>query len=117
MSESKHTPGPWEFLEAGRTEEKFNVGRPFTIAEANAPHNDIANVYSADDETVSITREQAISNARLIAAAPDLLKHAQSLLNGIDTGLVRLDTDADETLANTMSGLRAAIAKATGHGG
>lgn len=34
---------------------------------------------------------------------------AQSLINGIDTGLVTIDTVADETLANTMRDLRGAL--------
>lgn len=40
-----------------------------------------------------------------------LREAAQSLINGIDTGLVRLDTDADETLANTLSDIRAALSQ------
>jgi hypothetical protein len=49
--------------------------------------------------------------AKVIAAAPDLRQYAQSLINGIDIGLVRIDTDADETLANVLTGLRQALAK------
>jgi hypothetical protein len=49
--------------------------------------------------------------AKIIAAAPDAQRHAQSLINGIDIGLVRFDTDADEALAVTMSGLRTALKK------
>jgi|ERR1700694_1959704 len=49
--------------------------------------------------------------SKIIAAAPDVRRHAQSLINGIDIGLVRIDTDADETLANVLSQLRAALAK------
>jgi hypothetical protein len=35
-------------------------------------------------------------------------------MNGIDTGLVKVKTSADETLANAFQRIRAAIAKATG---
>lgn len=45
---------------------------------------------------------------------PDLIDGIRSLLNGIDTGLVTLDTVADETLANTMAKLRRALAEAEG---
>ncbi len=76
---SKHTNGPWEFLEAGETESVHNAGRPLTVAEARAPHNDIAVIFSADDATVSITREQAIANARLIAKAPTMFAMLKEL--------------------------------------
>jgi hypothetical protein len=73
------TPGPWEFVEAGRTEEEYNVARPLTIGEVAWPHNDIANVFSADDSTVSITREQAVANAALIARACNLVQAGHAL--------------------------------------
>jgi hypothetical protein len=49
--------------------------------------------------------------AKVIAAAPDVRRHAQALINGISIGLVRIDTDADETLANVLGRLREALAK------
>lgn len=52
--------------------------------------------------------------ARIIAAAPDVRRHAQSLIHGIDIGLVRIDTDADETLASVLTGLRDALARSGG---
>src|ERR1700719_310142 len=58
-------------------------------------------------------QSQDAAYARLFVAAPELLAAAQSLINGLDTGLVRFDTDADETLENTMINLRIAVAKAT----
>jgi hypothetical protein len=70
---SNHTPGSWKFLEEGHTEEEHNRCRPLTIGQVDPPYDDIASVYSADDATVWITREQAIANARLFAAAKDLL--------------------------------------------
>ncbi len=65
---SKHTPGPWRFLEADDHDGEGNSCRPLTICSPS--HDDLANVYSSDDSTVSISREEAIANARLIAAAP-----------------------------------------------
>lgn len=73
---AKHSPGPWEFLEEHRTEEEANINRPLTICDAR--DNDLANIFSRDDATVPMPREEAIANARLIAAAPELL----SGLNG-----------------------------------
>lgn len=109
---SEHTPGPWEFLEAGDTESEFNVGRALTISEGSAPHNDIANVYSCSDATVSITREQAIANAHLIAAAPNLLAIARrwAALDGSSWHVDRHARYKAELLADTGD----VIAKATG---
>lgn len=73
-----HSPAPFEFLEEGRTEEEFNVGRPLTIGCAD--HNDIAKVFSEDDAGVTTTREQAIGNARLFAASPALLKAIKGVI-------------------------------------
>jgi hypothetical protein len=49
--------------------------------------------------------------AKIIASAPEVRRHAQTLIHGIDIGLVRIETDADETLANVLSGLREALEK------
>lgn len=35
----------------------------------------------------------------------------QNILNGIDTGLVRIDTDADETWDNALARARRAVGK------
>lgn len=59
MSESKHTPGPWEVHDG------FYIGRPGRMS--------LAEVKSGDIESSNI--EQHKANATLIAAAPELLKH------------------------------------------
>lgn len=59
----------------------------------------------------AIKEAENSDRADMVAEVAALIKAVQSLLNGIDTGLVTLDTVADETLGNTMSGLRAAVAK------
>ena len=38
-----------------------------------------------------------------------LVKHTQSLMNGIETGMVTLDTPADETLGLTLKGIKTAL--------
>lgn len=100
-----HTPGPWVVSES---EKKCLAifpgnehGRPRALCS-------IAWVQSWND-----TADDA-ANARLIAAAPDLLDAITNLMNGVDTGLVRVETPADETLANAFAKIRAAIAKARG---
>src|ERR1700735_3894767 len=80
MSQPIHTPGPLEFLERDATEDIWNRGEPLTLADMGT-RNDVANVFSADDSSVSITREQAVGNARLLAAAYNAFDSAARALN------------------------------------
>jgi hypothetical protein len=108
-----HTSGPWEFLEFGREESDANRGRPLTIG--GGPNNDdIANVFSSDDSTVSISREEAIANARLIAASPELLSALETLT--MLAGDVRTENTSQFVGRVTVAWqiARAAIAKAKG---
>lgn len=79
MSNSKHTPGPW--LRMGRS---IGVGA-----------GEIATVWELLDG-------RAIANARLIAAAPDLVFQLLSAANYIDA------------LGGNSKNYRAAIEQATG---
>lgn len=55
-----HTPLPWELCDSGSS-----------IVVAGGPNNDdIADFSYRDEHTVSITREEALANARLFMAAP-----------------------------------------------
>jgi hypothetical protein len=61
--------------------------------------------------------------AKIIVGAPDVRRHAQSLIHGVDLGLVRIDIMDDKTvnpltglrddeaLANVLKGLREALAR------
>jgi len=75
---SKHTPGPWESVEtkpiAGVT-----VARGWFVSPVKgrrSPVLDIAQVHL----TASQDREEQEANARLIAAAPDLLESLQEMV-------------------------------------
>ena len=72
---SKHTPGPWE-LDVENEEDavrRFVVNaRQFTIGEWQ-----IADMIDGDDETRR-------ANARLIAAAPDMLDELKSILEVLE---------------------------------
>ena len=98
-----HTPGPWETIELARPNEgEILVGVAF-----DDPHKfSIATVCSGD---IEITRD----DARLIAAAPDLLE----ALNKIALGEGRYNRDPLTHASNTIEDMkalaRAAIAKAT----
>ncbi len=89
--DAKHTPGPWAYRQDDTGEDGFVVvseGRPY-----------VATVHSG-------ARDWTESNARLIAAAPDLLE----ALTLADTMLSGANMNAKVVTLK----VRAAIAKATG---
>lgn len=96
MSTTKHTPGPWE------AEVRTPIG--ITYVWQGGTENAIAKVYAG-------VIEDAEANARLIAAAPELLRVAElaatlnTQTNHIGSGM----------LAELVERARAAIAKATGN--
>jgi len=99
----KHTPGPWKFKVFRATEDTFNH-----CIIANARYDgrfvEVARVFTISDD--GIAGSESSINARLIAAAPDLLNMLQRM--------------ADETAGGfppcllTLEQARAAIAKAKG---
>jgi hypothetical protein len=104
MSESKHTPGPWEVigLDIASKHGLGDTKRRWIIAEVaegaggpGFPENQA---------------DPAQANAHLIAAAPDMLEAAERLVQELDA--IRPDA-MDEDL-DAMPALRRAIAKAKG---
>lgn len=87
---AQHTPGPWE---AGQYGNSF-------IVTAKGGMYDVAVVRN-------IGNEDNAANARLIAAAPDLLEALRQLRDAFIVTSVEMQADA-------MRAARAAIAKATG---
>lgn len=110
---SKHTPGPWKV---------FDYGEYPGIDSCTEPRRAIV-VYSDDDDepcgVCGETKEERIANARLIAAAPDML---EALKAAIDCRMVPFTTAAEggaskysrQVIVADM--IRAAIAKAEGKG-
>jgi hypothetical protein len=90
-----HTPGPWTSGRAIPADD--TVSR---IVRAGADH--IAVVMDLDGAA-----QEAVDNARLIAAAPDLLAALRSIIESSDA-------NCGDSLANAISAARAAIARATG---
>ena len=87
---SKHTPGPWEAISnLVRTRCTSDGNGGFLIAECPPNIGD------------------RLENARLIAAAPDMLKALQEIV-------AAADGDGWSQLDATLAKARAAIAKATG---
>lgn len=95
---AQHTPGPWQ---AYRIEKK-GPGLPYTPVAAKTL---LAKVYSEAFGDY----EQSEANARLIAAAPDLLNALQYIV-GCSAPMTRQQEECWPVM-------RAAIAKATGQKG
>lgn len=87
---SQHTPGPWRIGDAGHT-----VFGPKT--DAPAP--------------TMVAQRLTRANARLIAAAPDLLAALEDLLDLGRAGFIRGE---DIAVTRAVDAARAAIAKAKG---
>jgi hypothetical protein len=94
---TKHTPGPWVQAEYSKLDIVAN-GDTF--------------IATARDGLNGIARERAIANARLIAAAPELLAALESLVAEYEPNIKTFATDAPRK-AKWQSAL-VAIAKATG---
>lgn len=85
MSESKHTPGPWKTKISGGERDVFSVKDIHGHVLARVSGYAIS----------AITPEQRRANARLIAAAPDLLEALKKVVAMCDAGaLAALDIDA-----------------------
>jgi len=87
---SKHTPGPWEYNYSrydGRRLAEFYI--------------------NADKYCIAVCNSNE-PNARLIAAAPDMLVALQEIVNNLDPGDFVVPTSF------SIQRARAAIAKATG---
>ena len=113
-NEFKHTPGPWAINEDPYDRWKFKGGWNGKIVAGNG-----ASVYNGPSSFNSLrcdTEDEAKANARLIAAAPELLEALNSAVEFIDTyGSHRHLHDSPESCAHCilLQAARAAIAKAT----
>jgi len=101
MAQSKHTPGPWSHYDDRRSTQRHEV-----VALGRT----VARIYYSDD--------QGAADARLIAAAPELLAAAKLALSEAESWIHdQLDgTSALEPALARLAPARAAIAKAIGGG-
>jgi len=109
----KFTPGPWRVEE--RRDQCGRVTPPY-FAVVIDDRRVIADTLNADDVFLS---DETEANARLVAAAPDLLAVAKDWLDHFDC--LTDDSDSPEIKAmylrlhgKRVEATRAAIAKATG---
>lgn len=91
---SAHTPGPWKVEDDGREVVVYAVEGSCRVASIE--------LDNLDD------RSHALRDARLIAAAPDLLADAKDLLDLLD------DADLDEEGMALFRRVRANVARAEG---
>lgn len=99
MSKKSHTPGPW----VSRNNMVFG-GKKCICSNVNAASPTPQNI--AEDVAMSI------ANARLIAAAPELLDALEDAVNRLTSSLILLKCD-DDFIKKETAKARAAISKAT----
>lgn len=108
MSESKFTPGPWQFG-------TFAAGL-LVINESIGKHSPVAQVGSSDLRHID---DNDYANAQLISAAPELLEAAQSVIAAWDIFIDSFNYQpgigdkAEDLEFMPMMKLRAAINRAT----
>ena len=114
---SKHTPGPWHL---GTPSAAYDNSHMCEVMTEYATKNEGATVGCHDvicrtwspnhmASSVRLSWQECYANARLIAAAPELLEALRTLLSYANTLEMRLDADGEH---RAMQQARAAIAKA-----
>ena len=108
MTMTKHTQGPWRVVEEPHQKMISNWG--IQIGSHKISFFPYVYQYADIEKTCGgyVTDQEMHANARLIAAAPDLLESAKLLIDSYD--ICRKDRTPDVIFER----LRAAIAKATG---
>ena len=102
-----HTPGPWEIKGVPGTGQMFAIVSPNTIPEGRCIVAQLPRTFGTEN-----LRTQE-SDARLIAAAPDLLEAAKDLFD-LDRIGYSVPGRAGDGYHKAFQKLRAAIAKAEG---
>jgi hypothetical protein len=106
-SDMKHTPGPW--FEPTESAAKYGFPRWDIIAKDGDGVQ-----YIAKALPVEASKEKRQANARLIAAAPDLLSASNRLVYAVSMAIQEGKISADAILEHEMRAVYDAIAKAEG---
>ena len=107
MTQSKHTPGPWFAGLIPLDEKPDNGDDPLFVHVGDANGDDRLDICTVHNWTITEGVREA--NARLIAAAPNLLEALEALvseLSGRDLAAIGFNR-------KRLEAARAAIAKAT----
>lgn len=115
MSEFKGTPGPWEAVNGSDVFTRLGGRNASGVAASKNDGWHVADCdmgpSSTEEGAADIPHAEKLANARLIAAAPDLLTFAE-------TFIARIEDDGEPTPGTRWHAeyvaARAAIAKATG---
>jgi hypothetical protein len=106
---AQHTPGPWEIAEAGSWKDGKRTSTEYFVRR---PGDDVAIASEIIDPANN--DEPSEANARLIAAAPDLLAELERSIDVIQALHGDVAWDTFHNNAPEMKRIRAAIAKAKG---
>ena len=99
---TSHTPGPWKLSDGSS---------PLRLMSPAVRGYDLAHIYVTDPITRKRTEEYA-ANARLIAAAPDLLAALERILRASTGQIDQSDDDIEAAFAGIHDIARRAIATA-----
>lgn len=104
---AKHTPGPWVLCVADDDSDAYTIFSEDQLIDGRIE----AGVWDDRVASAGLNHDNYEANARLIAAAPELLAaadRAESFISGFD------DDNTQDDVAGMLRDLRTAIAKATG---
>jgi hypothetical protein len=112
---SAHTPGPWGYSDAGANFHAYTQSDVHTFGihgpRWDGPQNSwLADCYSGRIGSDGISRDEALANARLIAAAPAMLEALERIS---ELSMSQFYKPQDLGMA-AIHLAKAAIAKATG---
>lgn len=102
-----HTPGPWEVNDG-------KLGDPYFIWAPKAPRKTVAEIKWIPTFDKQHSHDVTLSNARLIAAAPELLQCCQNALGAYKALKVAGLDDQLPGYETCLADLEKAIAKAKG---
>jgi len=115
-AQNAHTPGPWEVQELthARGELWLQIGYSGCgpIVRMNCTAEPMAPGVIAESKYMATSQETQRANARLIAAAPELLAVCKQIFK--EAKNIESDGYMDDDARPVYEALRAAIAKATG---
>lgn len=108
-NDTKHTPGPWHCDDVHPDSGSIMIGsaKDWVCVMCHKPDD-----YAAERGDDEENERQTLSNARLIAAAPELLEALSKLV--LHVGHYSSMPHAHHDAARDMANARAAIAKAEG---
>lgn len=111
---ARYTPGPWSVPSEEQARKAVSVsGVP--ILAYNRSYDDNLAIFTVPANALFGGREEALANARLIAAAPDMLEALEAFVDGFDPDKEYDATDTAYVVFGEKAKLaRSAIAKARG---